>query len=187
MLRGHLYHWNRTGSLYNWNIAPRHTVTLSPWPGNSCLFFHSFSSLKIILRFVLLQGWAPCPGTDIKWLQPKMASFMSRKPCLILFLQGPPTLSAPDTKVTWQSKQSIFFTPGWGRVLINCAVECDLRLTAKSGFPSISMCKPWKARTKEVIRKRDFSPLPPIEKLMSINDKRGQRLTFSRKTANLFF
>ena len=38
-----------------------------------------------------------------------------------------------------------------------------------------------------MIRKRDLSPSPPIEKLMSINDKSGQCLTLPRKIASLFF
>ena len=47
----------------------------------------------LLLRPV--QGQALCGQAKItKWLRPKMASLMSRKPCLVLFLWGSPTLSA---------------------------------------------------------------------------------------------
>ena len=69
------------------------------WRGTRTLLYHCtvptfLCSLNIVNHWDMFKGKQWGPALIIKWLGPKVTSLRSRKPLLVLFVWGPPNLSA---------------------------------------------------------------------------------------------
>ena len=113
VLQASIYLWNRCGSLYNrYYFCLSLLLLLDNSQGVPAGVVVIVPLRSLITETCLVIS--NCGRAQItKWLRPKIASLMSRNPCLVLFLWGPPTLSAYTYKMSvqknpWVSRLAIW-------------------------------------------------------------------------------